>query len=211
MSQLDEQPAHRLFAAIVLMGSNLAFGCGGMSESDRHVGGGGPTNVSNGGSGGGTSSGNGASAGTDATTTPGGATTTTGGMPINIGLPDPVPEAVEPGPFACPPQQWSCASTLCDYSYSGWSLPEACACDPKRPRDAGDCAAGEVFVCQKVTSNGDGRPFTKPVKLSCSCVEKTMSFCNAECNAAFGNRDLRCEGSDDELSALCGCAIPYLK
>jgi hypothetical protein len=90
-------------------------------------------------------------------------------------------------------------------------LPEACACDPKRPLGPSDCEPGQVFVCQQATTAADGRAFTKPVALSCTCVEKTMYFCSTECDTAYGDRDLRCSGSADELSALCGCAIIYLK
>jgi hypothetical protein len=209
MSHTDEQSPHRLFAAIVLMGTGLAVGCGGIAEGEREVSTGGRPNATTGGTGtGATGSG---VAGTGV-----GAATSTGGSlnippQLGIGGTTPVPEAVEPGPFKCPPEQWSCASNECDYSSYGWVLPDGCDCDPKRPLSASDCGPGQVFVCQEVTTAADGRPFTKPVALSCSCVQKAMYFCTTECDAAYGQRDLSCQGGSDELSALCGCAVIYLK
>jgi len=207
MSQIDEQSPHRLFAAIVLMGTGLAVGCGGISEGERQVGAGGQPNVSHGG----TNTGATASAGTGVATSTGGTSNIGNAPSIDIGGTTSEPEAVDPGPFKCPPEQWTCASTHCDYSAAGWALPDSCDCDPKRPRSPSDCGAGEVFVCQNATTTSDGRPFTKPVALSCSCVQKSMYFCSTECDAAFGPRDLMCRGSQDELSALCGCAVVYLK
>jgi|SRR5882672_5503324 len=207
MSHADEQSPHRLFAAIVLMGTGMAMGCGGISENDRHVSAGGSVSVSVGGSS--SSSGTGPVIG-GATSTGG---TTNIGMPpdLNVGGTTTEPQPVEPGPFKCPTEQWSCASQQCAYSHGGWALPDACDCDPKRPRSPSDCEPGQVFVCQEATTTADGRPFTKSVALSCQCVEKAMYFCSTECDTAYGKRDLSCSGSADELSAMCGCAVIYLK
>lgn len=208
MSHIDEQHPHRLFAAIVLMGTSLATGCGGLAEGERQTGVGGQPDSS--------VSGSSAAAGTAASV--GGATSTstagtsnTGGPVINIGGSTPAPATAEPGPFACPPEQWSCPSTECRSVDSGWVLPDACACDPKRPLKASDCQPGQVFVCQNATRRADGKMFTKPVALACSCVEKSGNFCSTECDVAYGQRDLQCFGAPDELSALCGCAVVYLK
>ena len=201
MSHADEQSPHRLFAAIVLMGTGMAVGCGGISENGRQVSvGGSSPRVSSAGS------------------TGSGAATSTGGSTNMVMLPilgtsgtTTGPEPVVPGPFTCPPEQWSCASQECDRSHGGWMLPDACDCDPRRPLRPSDCEPGQVFVCQQAMSTSDGRPFTMPVALSCSCVEKAMYFCTTECDTAYGHRDLDCLGSEDELSALCGCAVIYLK
>jgi hypothetical protein len=68
-----------------------------------------------------------------------------------------------------------------------------------------------VFVCQRVTSTADGRPFTTPVDLSCSCVPKTTSSCDTQCEMAYGGREMSCIGNGDQLSVSCGCAVVYLK
>ena len=214
MTHTDEQSPHRLFAAIVLMGTGLAVGCGGMAEGGRQVSGGGAPQDDS------TTGGIRTGATTPSGGTGVGAATSTGGT-SNIGNPPmlntggvtPAPEAVEPGPFKCPPEQWSCVSTQCDYSSPGWKLPdESCGCDLSRPLGPSDCEPGQVFVCQHVTSTADGRPLTKPVALSCTCVQKTMYFCSSECDGVYSDQEhLTCIGSEDELSALCGCAVVYLK
>jgi hypothetical protein len=212
MSSSDELSPHRLFAAIVLMGTGLAAGCGGIAEGDRQVAGGGSS--SSAGTGTGSSSNVGASTGVGgATTSSTGGTFSAGAPPVlNTAGSTPLPSSVDPGPFACPTEQWSCASKQCDGLTSGWTLPAtACDCDPRRPLKASDCKPGQVFVCQNVTQAADGRPLTKPVALACSCVQKAEYFCASECDAAYGERDLSCSGSPDELSALCGCAVVYLK
>lgn len=196
MSLNDVPSPHRLFAAIVLMGTGLAAGCGGVSQGSgdgtdpEHP------NVSAGG--GGASAGTGSSAGADA-----------GIGAIGAGG---ASEPIAAGPFACPPQQWTCASRKCDYSTLGLRLPETCRCDITRPLSAADCQLGQVFVCQDITAATDGRPFTEPVALSCSCVPKGDDVCENQCFAAYDiDGDVRCRRSEDELGTLCGCAIPYLK
>ncbi|HXK19642.1 MAG TPA: hypothetical protein VNG33_17650 [Polyangiaceae bacterium] len=218
MSRCDEPTPHRLFAAIVLMGSGLAAGCGGVAEGGRQVSPGGGSNISGGGAG--TPPASGAGSGGVAGGSigvVGGATSTSGsasgGSPLNIGFggaePDPLPEPVDPGPFACPPEQWSCPSTLCDDPSTGYVLPDACACDPTRPLVPSDCPPGQVFVCQTATRTTDDRRLTKPVALACLCLPK--SDCATECVVAYDRRRLSCSSSPDELSTSCGCAVVLLK
>jgi hypothetical protein len=207
MIPTDEQSPHRLFAAIVLMGTGLAVGCGGISETQGPLGSSGRASV--------------ASAGSGSTSTSGGAagvgpaTSTSGAPNIDIGASaggtasTPVP--IEPGPFLCPPQQWACVSADCDYPSAGWKLPDSCPCDPNKPLSASDCQPDQLFLCQHATANADGRVFTTPVQLSCTCVPKSTYVCRTECEVAYGRPDLACVTSDDQLSATCGCAVIFLK
>lgn len=116
---------------------------------------------------------------------------------------------VTPGPFACPPQQWSCSNTECGVNGVGWALPEACDCDPSRPLDPSSCAAGQVFVCQTATSTLDGRLLTEDVPMSCTCVPPDGNLGDNECVRAYG-LDLR-DVIEDDQSVGCLCAYVYLK
>ena len=207
MSHADETYPHRLFAAIVLMGTGLTLGCGGVAERE----GTGTTDTSHAGHGG-----NGTSSGGSAI---GGGATTGGSDTISIGGgADPIvvtagtgPMPVTPGPFECPPQQWSCEPEGCGLVGNGWPLPDGCACDPTRPEQASDCAPGKVFLCRRGTSTADGRTLAVDVPFDCHCVDKSMYFCQDECDLAYGVHDARCDGDEAALTALCGCAVVYLK
>jgi hypothetical protein len=201
MSTTENASPHRLFAAIVLMGSGLAVGCGGISAGERQEDGGGNPGPAGGGSGT-TTSGTGSGAGGPIFVPSGGNEPGTGTMPI---------APVKPGPFACPPQQWSCTRNECGLVANGWALQDDCACDDSRPLDAADCAAGKVFLCLEATSTSDGRPLTETVPMSCVCADKAAYFCANECDVAYGQSDLQCRGDESQLSALCGCAYVYLK
>lgn len=196
-----EPSTHRLFAAIVLMGSGLTLGCGGISEHEHANE---PASGGNGGLGGSTSTG-------------GGSVIATGGawpLPDNTIMPGVAgapPAPVTPGPFACPPQQWSCSNPFCSPIEFGWALPDDCPCDPARPTQASDCAAGQVFLCRNGTSTADGRPLTAYVAFECSCVDKSPTFCNNECDLAYGVPDAVCDVSKDGARAVCGCAVIFLK
>jgi hypothetical protein len=213
MSQIDEKTPHRLFAAIVLMGGGLAVGCGGVVESSHQVGAAGRPDVNSGGSGSVANPGEPANGG--GAISLGGATSTSGssnvgGLLVNSAGAPAEPEPVEPGPFKCPPQQWNCPASNCDYAGRGWALPDSCDCDPARPLGPSDCALGEVFICETATTTADGRALTKPIALSCRCVTKTGD-CGSECATTYGQGNLTCVGSPDGLSGSCGCAIVYLK
>jgi hypothetical protein len=195
MSNADESSSHRLFAAIVLMGTGLTLGCGGVAERS------GTGSTSSGGS----STGSTSSGGSNVA---GGATLTIGGGPTLVPPDPPVP--VVPGPFECPPQRWNCAELACGLVANGWALPDACECDPLRPEKASDCAAGKVFVCRSGTSTADGTPFTEQVPFDCHCVDKAMHLCQNECQSAYGLNGSSCVEEQDH-SALCGCAVVYLR
>lgn len=199
MSHPDETPPHRLFAAIVMMGTGITLGCGGISQT--------ASGQSHGGS-----SGNAGVAGGGAAGAGGGAALSTGGSNIIIiGTGDPEPTPVEPGPFACPPARWNCPEQTCGLVANGWALPDDCQCDPLRPEHPQDCAANEIFVCRRGTSTADARPLTEDVPFDCHCVERSMYSCHNECSLAFGEQDASCDRSDDALSAVCGCAVVFLK
>src|SRR6478735_284496 len=147
MSLADESSTHRLFAAIVLMGTGLTLGCGGVAESNQQV------DTVKGNGGGGSASGS----GTGTTTTIGGS----GGLAVGGSDPDSItitlsgsggvdPGPVTPGPFECPPQRWTCApeTEACGLAGEGWALPDDCACDATRPEQASDCGANQVFLCR---------------------------------------------------------------
>jgi hypothetical protein len=208
MNPTDEKSQHRLFAAIVLMGSGLAAGCGGISEGEGPLSTAGRPSVAGGGT---TSESSGASDSVGPATSTGGSQSVGSAPNIALGGAPSAPMPVEPGPFACPPEQWSCTSVSCDEFSGDWELPAGCPCDPKKPRSVADCEPGQVFVCQRATFSSDGRPFTKPVQLSCACVPKATYFCTTECDVAYGMPNLSCDGSLDQLSASCGCAVIYLK
>jgi len=201
MTPSNDTTPHRLFAAIVLMGSGLAVGCGGVAEGHADVAGAPGTSGSN---------------ATDASGT-GGRGGTGGGsgsgpmIDVTIGGTPGQQPTVTPGPFNCPTEQWSCASNTCGDVEQGWALPSECACEPSRPRSAKDCAADEAFVCQRVTSNAQGDRLSQPLALSCNCVTKTEFFCSQECDLAYGVSSSSCVASDDERSALCNCAVVFLK
>lgn len=218
MSQHEEQTPHRLFAAIVLMGTGLAVGCGGIAERDREESSGGNPGTSAAG----TASSNAAgSNNVGATATAGGASaTSTGGGPnLNIAgfsqMDIDVSPTVEPGavgPTTCPPQQWTSTSRSegCTGS-GGFILPDDCACDLSRPRSSADCVDGLVLVCRRAVYALDNRPLTRPVDYDCVCAPKNAEGCQAECRDAYGRSDLRCAATDDALGVACSCAVVYLK
>ena len=38
-----------------------------------------------------------------------------------------------------------------------------------------------------------------------------LYFCNTECDIAYGQANVSCYGAQDQLSAMCGCAVVFLK
>ena len=113
----NEGGPHRFFHTMVVMGSALALGCGGMSNADEPertarggAGGGGGGSGGTGSGGAGSTGGSGGTGGTGILIMPGG----------NAGQPP-----VEPGPFTCSPAQWQCDPyEACDGE--GFRLPESC-------------------------------------------------------------------------------------
>ncbi|HEY3255400.1 MAG TPA: hypothetical protein VGJ91_15685 [Polyangiaceae bacterium] len=200
MNQTDELSTHRLFAAIVLMGTGLTLGCGGVSEREQPVG---PGSAGSGG----------ASLGGSTSTAPdallGGGGWGASASTIDPGIAGAPPAPVAPGPFACPPQRWSCAQPVCARD-NNWALPDDCACDPARPEQASQCAAGKVFVCRNGTFTSDGHPLTQAVPFECSCVDQ-LSYCAQECSLAYGYTDAGCDSSSGATQVVCGCAVIFLK
>jgi hypothetical protein len=212
---------HRLFRAIVLMGGSMTLGCGG--------------NVS-GSEGQSTAGGNGG--GTDQPGPVGGAAASTGGAPgaasgsagsIATGGSAPIqaggataaggtgPIYTDPTDLPCPPEQWRCATNAqwCDgYGY-GYSLPEACACDPSRPVTAEDCGEGSALVCDLAVSTADGTPLDEPVPFGCACVGAD-THCDFACRNIDGvvREGRSCVDErevDGTVQYLCGCAVIVLR
>jgi len=205
MSQHEQPTPHRLFAAIVLMGTGLAAGCGGMAERDPEASSGGEPGTGAVGTGRA-----GSSAGTAATTRAGGSTLDLGGSGTSEPERAPTVDPASLGPASCPPQQWSCLHNEC-YSAGSWLLPKDCSCDLSRPRSADDCGEGLVFLCRKASLDSDSRPLTRPVDYDCVCAPKSEQGCVAECRDAYVRGDLSCEPTEDKLGTSCACAVIYLK
>jgi hypothetical protein len=209
-SDPDSEPGkHRLFRAMVLMGSGLALGCGGVTKTDGDLGSSGGSSSSGGsapvvGSGGSTIVGNAGSStsgGSDGTAGSSAASAGTGGQP-----------SVAPGPFRCPPAQWDCSANPPDcVGGDGYALPGDCKCDPSRPESASDCEQGQTFVCRKATSTIDGGTLSETLPFECSCVPDDDS-CGVNCDAAFEyiGDGLSCEDPTPNV-VLCGCAWVYLR
>jgi hypothetical protein len=196
---------HRFFHTMVVMGSALALGCGGMSNADE------PERTASGGAGGGGSGGAGGSGSTGGFGSTGGSASTggTGGtIMINPGGSAGQP-AVEPGPFTCSPAEWECSSyPRCDGD--GFRLPENCSCEASRPQVPDDCPSDQTLACRSAVARADGRPFTEVVPFQCSCVPKG-STCDEACDHAFPDTGT-CEQLDSSgRSVLCGCAVIVLR
>jgi hypothetical protein len=194
----NEGSQHRFFHTMVVMGSALALGCGGMSNTDE------PERTTSGGSGGGGSGGSGGRGSTGGSAGTGGA----GSILINPGG-SAGQAPVEPGPFTCTPAQWEC-STYVDCSGEGFRLPESCTCDTSRPQVPSDCPSGQTIACRKAVARADGRPFTEVVPFQCSCVP-TASTCDTACDHAFPDTGTCDQVDSAGRSVLCGCAVIVLR
>jgi hypothetical protein len=196
---------HRFFHTMVVMGSALALGCGGMSHADE------PERTGSGGSGGGGSGGGGSGRGGTGGSGSTGGSMSTGGTGFILPQGGSAGQSpVEPGPFTCSPAQWQC-STYVSCSGQGFQLPASCTCDTSRPKGPDDCPSGQTIVCRKAVATEDGRPFTEAVPFQCSCVP-TESTCDAACDHAFPDTGT-CEDQVDSSgrSVLCGCAVIVLR
>ena len=179
----EESP---FFRAMVLMGSSIAVGCGGVTRTEEGSGGaaGGATSVQ----------GEGGAVATPPTVGAPAVGFGAGGFPPPS-IPPPAPTNTAPPGMStelppvmgqisdagaprgsggshsvveggviitdpeCPLEQWDCSSTdiMCDGGRTGWKFtPLGCKCDPSRPRTKADCKQGDVFVCQAFTSLPDG-------------------------------------------------------
>jgi len=209
---LDISP-HRFFRAMVLMGSGIALGCGGIADDAPHtadVGGTGGTTGGTGGTTGGTGGTTGGTAGTTAGT--GGTTAGTGaGGAAGTG-----------GNLDCSPSQWTCSPLpLCATgSPDGYVLPSPCTCDLSRPLSGAECESGKR-VCLNVTTNPDGTVLSAPIPVQCSCAPDPTS-CATSCHAAFPDGDghsctdvtakiLPAPLPPTEDDILCGCSFVFLR
>jgi hypothetical protein len=217
------QAAHGFFHTLVVMGSALALGCGGISHDHP------PNNVPVGGSGG---SGDGEHGGGGAATdggggraaSTGGGSTGTGGavtsgagsgniivLPSGAGGAPSGLDAGAAGELACPPEQWLCAMTL---GCSGSNLPSAadCSCDDSLPLSPEACGADESFVCRGATNDTRGYPLPRPERYECTCVAAATE-CQTTCNLAFGQQ-ARCLEGGQQIptdTILCDCAMIVLR
>jgi len=210
-----EKGRQRFFKTMVLMGSSLALGCGGMvNEAAAGAGAGGQSALGGtGGTGtsmGGSTSAEGGSGGSSVGGT-GGSSAGTGGVAGTGG-------AVS---ATCPPDQWVCDPIpQCESSY-GYSLPTYCRCDETRPLSGDDCASGRR-VCLTATAEADGTQLDEAIPFACTCASDPTS-CSDSCRDAYTDGDGHwCftdiypttgrvpvpPGSDD---LLCGCSFVYLR
>jgi hypothetical protein len=179
---------HPFFHTMVMMGSALALGCGGLSESK--------------------SSDDDTTAGTGGSSVGGMATAGAGGGGIAVGTGGTGNAPVTPGPFPCASETLSC-KTPPPCAGGNLVLPNDCTCDGTRPASAEACAAGQSFVCRQARSNESYQPFTEPVPFSCSCMPTGLS-CEALCDEAFGSQAgqgtcLSATTAQGKESVLCGC------
>ncbi len=210
MSDQSGDPSrHRFFKAMVVMGSGLALGCGGVSEKDGKPGDGNGGASNTGGSGTTTTGGatsSGGAAGTGGTFSLGGAGAggTANGGAANGGAGGAV---VMPN---CPTTQWASPDyPQCATQGEGLVLPANSVCDPTRPKSADDCGPGQTFTCLEATGYADGSPLSEPTPYGCACVPDSEN-CRDECGELY-SVDAWCHEGADPTSILCGCAIIVLK
>jgi hypothetical protein len=212
---------NKMFHSIVLMGSGLAFGCGGVAKVDAG-GAGGSSAVSHGGTNGaGSSAGSGIVAGAAGTLVfgSGGTTAQAGGSnvggSISVGFGGTGPITGNGGTsgayfLPCPPAQWDCAGQEmdCQGQYDVALPTSNCKCNPNQPAQAANCKPGQSFVCLSANRAANGQEMYPPIPFQCSC-QPTPAACSTACDAAFANAALDCY-FDDATSILCGCAAPVV-
>jgi hypothetical protein len=146
-------------------------------------------------------------------------------------------------PSGCPWAQLDCSSlgAQCGYYLSTTEPTAGCACDPKRPKTAADCAPNEDIACVSAEPNSpypvQTTNWDDALHIQCSCVPgpavPDSDSCNAACQKLFppapgansaGCRqppEVICDASgvcttvSDEVlhqeGITCGCAIITLK
>ena len=201
---------------MVIMGSSVALGCGGLTQtsgsggtSGNGTGGGTGTGGSTGGAGSGGSggTGGGGSGGSPLILTPD--TGGSGGAALGFG---------GAFPTDCPTAQLTCTSA----AYSGCSsqgvflvLPADCECDSERPASQGDCGVDETLVCDGASEDVFGRPFDPIAPFNCTCEPKEPNgYCYDYCSSGGIGTSVDClePGPAGNLEAyLCGCALTLLK
>jgi hypothetical protein len=212
----EHEHEHPFFHTMVVMGSALALGCGGMSNSadpDRTASGG------SGGSGKGGSGGSGGKGGTGGTGGTGGSSGGTSGTGGNGGTGSLIITAgtgnagpVDAGPFTCEPAQWTCSDNRVPCYGDGYGLPQDCGCDESRPKTPADCPAGEIFTCRNGTHTYEGVPYTQPVLFDCQCVKEQVN-CEVACELLYADSGTCIDEFERTggKSILCGCAVIVLR
>ncbi len=207
----------KMFHSIVLMGSGLAIGCGGVARIDASGGAAGSVSASPGGASTGGASAGGAPgiAGTGSIISVGGTLSFAGAIGVG-GVLNVAGSGATGGtiagfinPLPCSPSQWSCADLdgNCEFGY-GVTPGADCQCDSTRPAQASDCKPGQSFVCLQVSQNALGQPITPVVPFECSC-QPTAVDCGTACDYAFPNASIGCYL--DEANAIqCGCVAPVV-
>lgn len=194
MSTSTEDRSSRLFRTLVLMGSSLALGCGGVAERSAGEG-----------------------SGSGGVTGSGGTHLGSGGVPMpdepmsTGGLP-----TLVPGPFDCEPAQLTC-TMVSDYCYrndqldmSGVQLPDSCVCDGEKPLSVEDCAEGEIFVCRRAVLDSLQRRFDRTVDFDCRCVADEAE-CSEACEWGCTSPDSAGGAGPTAPPRLCSCALPILR
>lgn len=206
-----------MFHSIVLMGSGLALGCGGVARIEAGGGAAGSVSTTQGGASSGSASigGSPGIAGTGSIISVGGTLSYAGAIGIGGAL-NIAGSGAGGGtiagfinPLPCSPTQWSCTNLQwnCEFGY-GVTPGEDCQCDSTRPAQASDCKPGQSFVCLQVSQNALGEPITPIVPFECSC-QPTAADCYTACNNAFPNSEAGCYL--DEANAIqCGCVAPVV-
>ncbi|HET7541242.1 MAG TPA: hypothetical protein VFK05_15295 [Polyangiaceae bacterium] len=212
-----------MFHSIVLMGSGLSLGCGGVARLE----GGSPaaagsSSTSLGGAG--SSSAGGPSAGAAGGSLGAGSPNSAG--PIIVagstgGVPSAGNAADFVSPLPCPPAQWSCASGVVCPPIGGFQLGTVtdCKCDPTRPATAADCDPGLMFVCMAAERDAEGNRFDEAIPFGCMCKPRSPSQpedCRYPCDQAYMIPRPYCYltepvASEQDPSALCVCAEIILK
>jgi hypothetical protein len=220
----------RMFHSIVLMGSGLSLGCGGVAKLDGTAASGsatdaGSSSTSLGGSGG-------LSAGgsrSDLIILPAAGSPSSGGalgVGGTLGSAGDVSGAAATGgfvsPLPCSPAQWSCAPTEVSCPpFDGFQLGTGkdCKCDPARPASAARCGPGYTFICMAAERDAQGNRFPQPIPYGCMCqptLGANPNQCYDLCNRAFQIPSIDCyvtepDASVQDATVLCQCATIILK
>ncbi len=208
-----ESPAtNRMFRTIVLMGSGLALGCGGVAQIDGGNGGapsgsGGAAGSPQPGQVGGSSN---ASAGNTAVSAGGSLFITIGGGSSVAGAPSGVAGAPAVANPSCPFSQWDCTkSPTAGYCSSGENSQIAadCFCNSNRPASGADCKPGYSYACLMgvltPTSNS-----TTSYQCSCTPTPADGSSCEI-CDTVYEVHGECDTNTPNEV--LCGCTLVLLK
>lgn len=224
----DNTQRDRFFRTMVLMGSSLALGCGGISNDDTpregtddleaNGGSGGSANAAAGTGGTSTKAGSGGTAsapatgGTTSAAGSGGTRSGTGGA-TTAGTGGSGGSAGTATTRSCPDEQHTCTAFSC--SNDLWNQEGRCYCDFSRPVTPADCEAGDTFVCRPTLTDPEtGAVLAQPTRVDCTCAP-TGDTCSLTCREAwseFADGYFCLEPPELSVSpVLCGCSFVYLK